>query len=168
MPAGKPKKPKTKAPEELESIWDDETAEAWNKITPRMQDFFIEYLSNGFNKTQAYRTAYKSLANDNTCGVNGFNTLRNSKIQVLCAKLRNSRSSDLLECYNALRDGLNASKAVFSKEGDMVMEIPDHKTRIDASMNLLKAYGELVEKVNHSGTISIAEQILQVYDKNSK
>jgi hypothetical protein len=147
---------KPKPPEELDSVWDEEIEEAWCALNTNQQKFFIEWLSNDFNVTDAYRTAYNNVKNDNVAAVNGYNLLRNPKIQKVSAKLANLHKTDLLECYGALRKALKANKPVF-KDGDMIMEIEDHDIRMKASMNILKANGELIEKkeIDHKGQFTV-------------
>jgi phage terminase small subunit len=61
----------------------------WNELKPKHQCFILEYLKNNFNGGLAYSVAYNREKTDNTCYVNAYRLLRNTKIQkALAYKMR--------------------------------------------------------------------------------
>jgi phage terminase small subunit len=155
---------KPKPPEELDSVWDEEIEKDWCALNTKQQSFFIEWMTNGFNRTKAYITAYNVLDNENHAAVNGSNLLRHAKFEKIIQKLAVLRKSDFIEAHEVQRRAMSANKPVF-KDGDMIMEIEDHDIRMKASMNILKAGGELVERKEVNMTVSLADQIRQAFDE---
>ena len=133
-------------PTELDHIWNQEISEAWSSLNPKQQNFFIEWLNNGYNASQAYRKVYNELANDKTAGAAGSRMLGNVSIQTICAFLSNYKESDIHLIHKAYREGLEANKTVFSKN-DEPLEIEDHQTRIKAADSLAKLNGQLIDRV---------------------
>jgi phage terminase small subunit len=52
------------------------------ELSIKQNNFCKEYILNGFNATEAYRTAYKSLGSTATCCVEGSRLLKNPKISL--------------------------------------------------------------------------------------
>ncbi len=161
---------KNKSPEELEPVWDDQTQEAWNSLNPKQQDFFIRWLNNGYNATQAYWDTYDSVEKEKTAGAAGSRMLGNVNIQLICSKLNSNNASELSMIKKVYQDAMKADTPIFA-DGDKVMDIEDHKTRISAAEKLAKLNGELVDKAQLSGTdgaplINVIERVIIKSEKS--
>jgi len=141
------KRLKKLAPEELEDIWDKEVSESWKNLNPKQQKFLVQWLSNGYNASQAYRDVYNDLANNPTAAACGSRTLSNANIQTICGKLGNDNKTELILIKKAYKDALTAETPIFG-DGQKIMDIEDHKTRILAANSLAKLNGELLEKAD--------------------
>jgi hypothetical protein len=137
---------KTKLPTDLSEIWDDEAHEAWGSLRPKHQEFFVHWVNLNFNATKAYLAAYNKLASNDVARATGAQLLANPCIQILCAKLSQTRHSDLLSIKRVYHDGMEAFKPVFNPEGDSALDVEDHPTRIKAADSLARLNGELVER----------------------
>lgn len=155
---------KSKSPEELSHFWDAETAEAWNNLNPKQQNFLLAWINNNFNATQAYWDTYEKSATERTAASYGSQLLRNLNIQTICGKMSNDRKSDFILIKKVYKDAMQANKPVF-KDGEMVMEVEDHPTRTQAAEKLAKLNGELSDRVEHSSDpdkplIAVIERVI--------
>jgi len=139
------KRLKKLAPEELESVWDKETAEAWAKLNPKQQKFLIQWLSNGYNASEAYRVVYNKDAENLVAAACGSRTLSSANIQTICGKMTNNNKTELISIKKVFTDALTAETPIFG-DGAHIMDIEDHKTRILAANSLAKLNGELIDK----------------------
>jgi len=143
------------APEEIGEFWfDAEVREAFKSLNENQQDFFIEYLSNGKNASQAYRDTYNKSANDNVASVCGHRTLSNANICLILEKIEEPKILKLQRINKVYNDGLEAFKPVFSKEGEKVMEIEDHAIRIKAADSLAKSNNMIVDHKKIEGEMT--------------
>ena len=158
---------KKKTPEGLDGLWDDDTEKAWKAMNPKHQSFLQEYLTNGNVGSDAYRKAYDSLSNPNVVSTCASQLLRTPNIAIFLDRLADSNKADLVYAKIKLRAAMEAFKPVYGKDSEgqpeKIEDIPDHKIIIDATDKLMKLNGEYIEKIEHSGTISIAEQILKAH-----
>ena len=141
------KRLKKLAPEELEDIWDAEVSESWNKLTPQKQQFLVQWLSNGYNASQAYKDVYNGEAKDTVAAASGHRMLSNVYIQTICGKLSNNNKTELISIKKVFTDALTADTPIFG-DGNHIMDVEDHKTRILAANSLAKLNGELLEKAD--------------------
>ncbi|MGN7614400.1 terminase small subunit [Magnetococcales bacterium HHB-1] len=138
-----------KTPKELEFIWDPKIKEAWDAMKPKQQAFFVKWLNNGFNATQAYWDTYDKTANANSAGACGSRILRSANIQKIARKLAEEKGTDLMRIKKVYNDAMQASTPIFA-DGEKVMDIEDHKIRITAAEKLARLNGELVDKIDNT------------------
>ena len=153
------------APEELESVWDIETAECWSNLNPKQQDFFIAWLNNGYNASEAHRAVYDKLASNPVAAACGSRRLSSANIQAIARKLSENKGTELLLVKKAYIDALGAETPIFG-DGEKIMDLEDHKTRISAAEKLAKLNGELVEKSERKIEGSLEVNQAQVNDMN--
>ena len=153
---------KKKIPEELDSIWSDELELAWKKLNQKQQDFLIEWLNNGQHGTNAYWKVYNKNATEKVAGVCASQYLGSPRIDAVLSHLYGNKKYALLKARKRLEQGLDATKTVFSKS-DEPMDIEDFGERRKNAIELLKLAGEYTEKIEHSGVVSIAQQIIDAY-----
>jgi phage terminase small subunit len=96
------------------------------ELTAKQRAFVDEYLSNGRNGAAAYRVAYFSSANGNSCAVEAQRLLRNPKIAplvALAAQMVAQRTQRTLEQLALTRDEVIARLAALaSYEADEIFE----------------------------------------------
>jgi len=139
------KRLKKLAPNELEDIWDEEISEHWLKLNPKQQKFLVQWLSNGYNASQAYKDVYNENAEDLVAAASGSRALSSVNIQAICGKMSNNNKTELISIKKVFTDALTAETPIFG-DGNHIMDIDDHKTRILAANSLAKLNGELIEK----------------------
>lgn len=142
------------SPEEMEGMWDEETQEAWNNLSPKHQSFFLAYLQNNYNAAGAYKETYNKDADNLVAASSGRRMLINVNIQTLCGKLNESKKSDLTAIRKAYNDALEAKETIQTNGVLKESDVADHKVRLKAAEGIAKLNGELTEKADNNVVIN--------------
>jgi len=122
------------------------------RLTGKQHGFVIAYLTNGFNATEAARTAgYKG--DDNTLAVVGYENLRKPKIQERIAAYFEEKAmaaNEILFRLTSMARGQLRTRSSDTKDGTM-----DHHDAIKALELLGKHHRLFVERVEHDGEICL-------------
>lgn len=144
------KRLKKLAPEELEDIWDKDTAEVWGTLRTTQQKFFVEYIANGGNAKQAYLKEINHLATDDVAKSAGPRMLASVGLSKLLRKMSDNRAYELVAIKKVYLDGMEAYKPHYGKDDDgqpeKIEDVPDHMTRKSCADSLAKINGELIER----------------------
>lgn len=152
-------------PEELETVWDKDVAEAFKALSDKHQLFLLEY-TKCWSKAEAYRRSYNPMASDDVASSNGSRLIGNSSISGILDKFAQSRTEALFLVQKTYNDAAKeASKPIFGKDelGQpiLVMEQPDYAVRVKAAEAIAKLHGlNAADKIEHSG--EVVSKIIQV------
>jgi len=149
-------------PEELQTVWDDEIAQAFQALRPQQQDFLIAYLNTG-NAAEAYRRAYNPMAKDHLASVAGSRCVASVGIEPILQKFASNKTEVLFTVVHGYREMAQATKPnwVQDKDGqwENVGNDPDWQARKEAYLGMRKVHGiDPAERVDHT----VKAQIVQV------
>lgn len=163
----------TKAPEELDDVWDDEVAEKFRALTPKHQVFLLEYIKTEFEGAEAYRRAYNDECTNEVAAASASRLLRNVNISYILGRIKDAATEDLfivLKAYKtAARDAVKPVKVLMVKDAETgtetvetVIDVPDHQTRIKGAEALAKLRGfNSPEKVQDDRFTALLEHMKQ-------
>lgn len=131
-------------PEELESVWDKEVAEAFAALRPQQQEFLIQYLQTGI-ASEAYRRAYNKSASDHLASVSGSQILATLGIRSILLKFASRKTEALFTVLKGYEDMARATKADWVKDENGQYEnagdTPDWQARKEAFIGIRKIHG---------------------------
>ena len=147
-------------PEELETVWNQEVADAFGSLKSEHQDFLLEYLRNGNNATQAYRKTYSETLSDNVANAASSRLLHSVKVNAVLSAFTKTCVADLFLIVKTYKEATEAFKPVFGKDSDgqpeLIQEIPDWANRIKAADSLANLHGfNAAQKREISGAINV-------------
>lgn len=152
-------------PEELNAVWDDGIAKAFQAMIPNHQNFLLAYVKT-WNAAESYRQAYNLLASDQVASSNGSRLVANDSIGFILAKFANNKTESLFLVQKTYNDAAReATKPIFGKDDAgqpiLVMEQPDYAVRVKAAEAIAKLHGlNQPAEVKHSG--EIVSRVVQV------
>ncbi len=147
-------------PEELEPLWNEEIATAFQALRPQQQDFLLCYLREG-NAAAAYRHAYNKLAKDHLASVCGSQHLATLGIQAILTKFASFKTEALFTVIKGYREMAEATRPEWvqddeTKQWENVGNVPDWQARKEAFLGIRKIHGlDAAEKKEVSGSITI-------------
>ena len=147
--------PPPASPPEFSEIWTHELEIAWQGMNERQRAFLKAWYLNGFHGTKAYQEAYL-ITDKDVAGVNASRLLADARIYLFRQAIQNALKPPIEQINQVLTNALSAEKPIFS-DGDHIMDVEDHPTRMVAAEKLLKMHN--LEKpvkvdVKHTGEIT--------------
>lgn len=131
-------------PEELTAVWDDEVAEAYEKLTARQQGFLTAYIQTG-NCAESYRRAYNPLASAHLATVCGQSVLSSSAMTPIAEKLLARRTADFFQVHKTFYEMTEAAKPNWVQDEagqwENTGDEPDWKARKDGADGLARLRG---------------------------
>jgi hypothetical protein len=135
--AKKPTKPKVvdNGPDELDGVWDEEVAAAFQGLNPKQQIFLIEYLKCGVG-SEAYRKSYNAEASDHLASVHGSRLVANTGIRTILTKFADRKEDAMFTVVRTYFDMTGAKRST-----ETGREVPDWKSRKDGADGLSRIFG---------------------------
>lgn len=90
-----------------------------NSLNPKHKEFADEYLETG-NATQAVKTTFNNIKDDNCAGVKGYRLLRNDKIREYLEDKAETAAQNIYKLANEAENEsvkLNANKDILDRAG---------------------------------------------------
>ena len=136
---------KKKVPGQLETIWTEDIEKTFHALVPKHQQLLLAYIDSNYEGATAYREVYCKTAKDDTAYSGASRVLRSDKVERILQALSKNNAEVLLDIDQTYQKAMRANKPVF-KDGDMVMEVEDHPTRINAAEKRAKLHQLLTDK----------------------
>lgn len=121
------------------------TDEIKKDLRPQHKRFAQEYVANGFNGTQAYKTVYKRVKNDNTASSSSYDLLRKPEIRDYIDYLKEENDKKALELAGVTMQRIAAERAAiaFTNIGDIQKDWGENKSFSLVSDKAKKAIQEV-------------------------
>ena len=135
----------------LLDTWSQESQEVWANLKPIQQEFLTEWISNGFNGSQAYKTIYNDKANDGVARVGGSQVLASTNVKKIVEEMSKTNAEELI-----------LIKKVYIKS----LDSDNESIQLKGAESLAKLNGELIDrtKVEHSGKIDTEMDVTKLTD----
>lgn len=136
--------PQVTMPDELVTLWDEEIAEAFQKLTARQQSFLLAYIQTG-NYAESYRRSYNPLANAHLATVCGQSVMSSSAMGLIAEKLAAGRTADFLQVHKTFHEMTEAAKPNWVQDEagqwENTGDEPDWRARKDGADGLARLRG---------------------------
>lgn len=151
--------PIIEAPPEMSEMWDKDLQAAWETLNENQRHFLKEWYVNGYHGTKAYQEAYK-VNDESVARANASRLLANANIYVFRQAIQKYLKPPLERIQEVFVEALEAETPVFGKEGEFIMDLPNHSARMAAGKDLLKMHNlerpsESTINVKVSGAVTV-------------
>lgn len=94
-------------------VWLKDVKEVWDTLPQLYQDFFLEWLRNGYHGGKAYATIYKKdyLNESKVCSALGSRLLTSESMKVLLKRFADTKEEDLINIRRVYDDVMNSETA---------------------------------------------------------